>query len=65
MAIEHDVIVDLMASGCRVAMLAEQTQTQITFPVEVDRSWGAAEIVWLHIISKILESRLLRLLRFK
>lgn len=49
----------------RVAMVAEQTQTQITFPVEVDRSRGAGEIVWLSLVGKLLETRLLQLLRFK
>ena len=49
----------------RVAMVAEMTQTQITFPVEVERARGGQEAVWLSLVSKLLETRLLQLLRFK
>lgn len=46
-------------------MVAEMTQTQITFPVEVERARGGREAVWLSLVSKLLETRLLQLLRFK
>ncbi len=46
-------------------MIAAMTQTQITFPVEVDRARGGEEAVWLSLVSKLLETRLLQLLRFK
>mmetsp|Transcript_26988 Transcript_26988/g.69981 ORF Transcript_26988/g.69981 Transcript_26988/m.69981 type:complete len:1010 (+) Transcript_26988:157-3186(+) len=49
----------------RVPMVSPITQTQITFPVDIERAGAAREAVWISICCRLLESRLMQLMRFK
>ena len=50
---------------CRVPMIMASTQTQITFPVAIPRSAAREESIWLSVAARLLEAKLLQLLRFK
>ncbi|GAX81449.1 hypothetical protein CEUSTIGMA_g8878.t1 [Chlamydomonas eustigma] len=56
----HPVVEDV-----KVHMVSPVTQTQITFPVVLERSLARELLVWLGLALRILETRLLQQLRFK
>lgn len=49
----------------KVPMIMEMTRTQITFPVEIDRPHSREEAIWVAIVTKLVETKLMQLLRFK
>jgi len=48
-----------------VPMISPITQTQITFPVDIERKEAHKEAVWISICCRLLETRLMQLMRFK
>ena len=46
-------------------MIMASTQTQITFPVAIPRAAAREESIWLTVAARLLEAKLLQLLRFK
>lgn len=46
-------------------MVMASTQTQITFPVAVPQAAAREESIWLTLAGRLLEAKLLQLLRFK
>jgi hypothetical protein len=49
----------------KVPMIMEMTRTQITFPVEIERANSREEAIWVAIVTKLVETKLMQLLRFK
>lgn len=46
-------------------MVSPITQSQITFPVELDRQTAREDMIWLAVACKVLEGKLLQRLRFE
>eukprot|EP00877_Chromochloris_zofingiensis_P010305 jgi/Chrzof1/5528/Cz16g06130.t1 len=57
---EQPVIEDV-----QVEMVSPITQSQITFPVELDRQTAREDMIWLAVACKVLEGKLLQRLRFE
>ena len=46
-------------------MIMASTQTQVTFPVAIPQEAAREESIWLSLAARLLEAKLLQLLRFK